>query len=188
MIKIVSIFLLSWLTLSVQAYTVPLKKGAKTPIQRVEPMNWWVGMQNPELQVLIYGKSMAAYRPEVNYPGVKIDRVVTTANPNYEFIYLTIAPETQPGEMEIVFKKDGKKAFAYSYPLLAREKNSAMRKGFDQSDVIYLLMPDRFANGNPANDSHPDVTEKRTEAIPTDGTAAIFRELSTTWTICRIWA
>ena len=95
---------------------------------------------------LIYGKNMAAYRPEVNYPGVKIDRVVTTANPNYEFIYLTIAPETQPGEMEIVFKKDGKKAFAYSYPLLAREKNSAMRKGFDQSDVIYLLMPDRFAN------------------------------------------
>ncbi len=166
MVKIISIFLLSWLTLSVQAYTVPLKKGAKTPIQRVEPMNWWVGMQNPELQILVYGKNMAAYRPEVNYPGVKIDRVVTTANPNYEFIYLTIAPETQPGEMEIVFKKDGKKAFAYSYPLLAREKNSAMRKGFDQSDVIYLLMPDRFANGNPANDSHPDVTEKADRSNP----------------------
>lgn len=158
--KIVLLLFLSLLLCGAEANAGQVKKGMKSPVQRVEPMNWWVGMRNPELQILVYGKNVAAYRPEVVYPGVKINRVVTTENPNYQFIYLTIGADTPVGDMEIVFKKDGKTAFTYPYPLWKREENSAMRKGFDNSDAIYLLMPDRFANGNPANDSHPEVTEK----------------------------
>ncbi|MCM1031288.1 MAG: glycoside hydrolase family 13 protein [Oscillibacter sp.] len=158
--KIVLLLFLSLFLCGAETNAGQVKKGAKSPVQRVEPMNWWVGMRNPELQILVYGKNVAAYRPEVAYPGVKIDRVVTTENPNYQFIYLTIGADTPAGDMEIVFKKDGKTAFTYPYPLWKREENSAMRKGFDNSDAIYLLMPDRFANGNPANDSHPEVTEK----------------------------
>ena len=158
--KIVVLLFLSLLLCGAEANAGQVKKGTKSLVQRVEPMNWWVGMRNPELQILVYGKNVAAYRPEVAYPGVKINRVVTTENPNYQFIYLTIGADTPAGDMEIVFKKDGKTAFTYPYPLWKREENSAMRKGFDNSDAIYLLMPDRFANGNPANDSHPEVTEK----------------------------
>lgn len=71
----------------------------------MEPMNWWVGMKNPSLQLLVYGKDIAAYRPEISYPGVEIEKVVTTTNPNYQFIYLNIGKDTRPGEMDIVFKK-----------------------------------------------------------------------------------
>lgn len=162
---LIFIVLLS-LTSGVQAYTLPLKKKANMPVERVEPMNWWVGMQDPELQILVYGRNIAAYRPEVNYPGVKIERVVTTTNPNYQFIYLNIGKTAQPGQLPIVFRKEGKVAFTYDYPLLARRENSAMREGFNSSDVMYLLMPDRFANGNPVNDSHPDVTEKANRQDP----------------------
>ncbi len=164
--KMFLVLFLSLFICGAEANAGQVKKGVKSPVQRVEPMNWWVGMRNPELQILVYGKDIAAYRPEVAYPGVNIDRVVTTVNPNYQFIYLTIAPDAPAGEMDLVFKKDGKTAFAYSYPLLARGKNSALRKGFDNSDAIYLLMPDRFANGEPANDSHRDVAEKADRSNP----------------------
>ncbi len=164
--RMIGVILLLLCAMGVQAYTAALKKGAKIPVERVEPMNWWVGMQDPELQVLVYGRNMAAYRPEVNYPGVKIERVVTTTNPNYQFIYLSIDRTAQPGNLSFVFKKDGKIAFTYDYPLLARRENSAMREGFNSADVMYLLMPDRFANGNPDNDSHPDVVEKANRRDP----------------------
>lgn len=134
--------------------------AAKLDIKRVEPMNWWVGMNDPSLQVMVYGDKIGECRPETEYPGVTIERVVQTANPNYLFIYLNISEKAQPGVLDIHFKKNGKVQGTHSYPLLKREALSAQRKGFDSSDAIYLLMPDRFANGNPSNDSHPDVVEK----------------------------
>lgn len=159
------IFLLAFALVS-QTFAAQTKKKDKNPIQRVEPMNWWVGMKNPVLQLMVYGKDIASYHPEVDYPGVKIEQVVTTSNPNYQFIYLNIGKEAQPGEVDIVFKKNGKTAFVWPYPLLKREENSEQRVGFNTSDVVYLLMPDRFANGNPGNDSHPDVAEKADRQNP----------------------
>lgn len=135
-------------------------KAGKWEIKRVEPANWWAGMQNPELQVLIYGKDIARLQPEIHYPGVAISRVVTTENPNYQFLYLHFSPEVQPGHFDILFK-DGKKLVGkHRYELWERQPHSAERVGFNSSDAMYLLMPDRFANGNPQNDSHPGVTEK----------------------------
>lgn len=157
--RIVIMLLLSLWAFQLQA-TLPLRKGTKIPVQRVEPMNWWVGMQNPELQLMVYGKDIADYRPEIRYPGVEIKRIVSTTNPNYLFLYLHIGKTVKAGEMEIVFYRNGKKAFSWNYPLWEREKNSAERQGFNTSDIVYLLMPDRFANGNPANDSQDAVVEK----------------------------
>lgn len=135
--------------------------AAKLDIRRVEPMNWWTGMKNPVLQLMVYGEGISAFRPEVIYPGVSIDRTVTTVNPNYLFIYLTISPETRPGSFDIVFKDGKKVAGRYSYTLLQRREDSAEREGFDSSDAMYLLMPDRFANGDTTNDNRPDMAERR---------------------------
>lgn len=135
--------------------------AAKLNIRRVEPLNWWVGMKNPELQIMVYAPGISSLRPEVNRPGVTINRVETTINPNYLFIYLHIDPATEPGNLDIVFKNGKKTVGSYSYPLLKREEQSANRTGFNSSDAMYLLMPDRFANGDTANDNHPSVLEHR---------------------------
>lgn len=149
-----------------KAVNVEVKQTEKQPIQRVEPMNWWVGMNNPTVQVMVYGKDIATYRPEVEYPGVSVERVVTTVNPNYQFIYLHVRADAQPGDIPIAFKKGKKTVFTHRYPLLKRDTKSAQRKGFDSSDVVYLLMPDRFSNGNPANDSHSSTAEKADRSNP----------------------
>ena len=141
-------------------FTALALQAAKFDIKRVEPLNWWVGMNNPELQIMVYGDNIAAFRPEISYPGVRIDRIVTTPNPNYQFIYVTIDRQAKPGTFDVVFKDGKKTAGTYRYSLQERRAGSADRIGFNSSDAMYLLMPDRFANGDPSNDSHPDVAEK----------------------------
>jgi|APTNR8051073442_1049403.scaffolds.fasta_scaffold00003_129 glycosidase len=128
-------------------------------IQRVEPAFWWVGMKNPELQLLVYGKDIATAVATLQYEGVEITRTEKTENPNYQFIYLTINNTAKPGKFPITFQV-GKKKRVFTYELKQREKAGEEYKGFTSSDVIYLIMPDRFANGNPANDSHPETSEE----------------------------
>lgn len=120
---------------------------------KVEPAFWWSGMKNPELQLMVYGKDIAGYRPTVNTPGIYLKSAVTLESPNYLLIYLDLA-DAQPGQFDITFTKD-KNQFTYSYELKARKPGASAIKGFDSSDVLYLIMPDRFANGNPANDNLP---------------------------------
>lgn len=128
---------------------------------KVEPAFWWSGMKNPELQLMVYGKDIAGYRPTVNYPGVYLKSTVTLESPNYLLMYLDVA-DAQPGHFEITFTKD-KKQFTYSYELKARKPGASAIKGFDASDVLYLIMPDRFANGNPANDNLPMRTKYKVD-------------------------
>lgn len=120
---------------------------------KVEPAFWWSGMKNPELQLMVYGQDIAGYRPTVNTPGIYLKSAVTLESPNYLLIYLDLA-DAQPGHFDITFTKD-KNQFTYSYELKARKPGTSSIKGFDSSDVLYLIMPDRFANGNPANDNLP---------------------------------
>lgn len=120
---------------------------------KVEPAFWWSGMKNPELQLMVYGENISDYRPTVDYPGVNITSTVSLESPNYQLIYLDLT-DAQPGTFNITFTK-GKKSFTYPYELKARQTDAASRKGFDSSDVLYLIMPDRFANGNPENDNIP---------------------------------
>ena len=122
-------------------------------VDRVEPMFWWVGMKNPTVQLMVHGPEIATSEISLNYSGVKIQSVSRQENPNYVFIDLTISPEAKAGSFPILFRKGKKEVVSYTYELKSRESNSACRKGFDASDVIYLITPDRFVNGNPANDA-----------------------------------
>lgn len=122
-------------------------------VDRVEPTFWWVGMKNPTVQLMVHGQEIAATEITLNYPGVKIKTISRQENPNYVFIDLVISPEAKAGSFPIQFRKSKKEVVSYNYDLKNREPNSANRKGFDGSDVIYLITPDRFVNGNPDNDA-----------------------------------
>lgn len=119
-------------------------------IDRVEPLFWWSGMKNPELQLMVYGKDIAGFRPTIDYPGVYLKSCVSVESPNYLILYLDIA-EAKPGKFDINFVRDQEK-MTYPYELKQRRNNTDDIKGYDSSDVLYLIMPDRFANGDPAND------------------------------------
>ena len=122
-------------------------------VDRVEPTFWWVGMKNPTVQLMVHGQEIASTEISLNYPGVKIKTISRQENPNYVFIDLVISPEAKAGTFPIQFRKSKKEVVSYNYELKNREPNSASRKGFDGSDVIYLITPDRFVNGNSANDA-----------------------------------
>jgi glycosidase len=126
--------------------------AAPFQIQHVEPMNWWVGMKRTELQMMVHGDKIAELSPALHYPGVRITGVERTANPNYLFVNLKIGKETKAGEFKLQFKRGKEVVTTHPYRLEARRPQSAQRRGFDASDAIYLIMPDRFANGSTGND------------------------------------
>jgi neopullulanase len=139
-------------------------------IDRVEPLNWWVGFESPELQILVYGPDVSTSRVAIEYPGVTLKSVQIPENPNYLFLNLIVDPSTRAGTMPITFKR-GRNVLTVDYPLLERSGSTTRAQGFDASDVIYLIMPDRFANGNPENDTIPGMLEKadRNEAFGRHG-------------------
>ena len=118
----------------------------KTMIERVDPANWFVGMKNPQLQLMVYGKGIAAVQSvTTDYPGVQVDSIVCLDSPNYLFVYLDLSG-AQPGTMVLKFEGKGKR-FEVRYPLKQREMSGEKRVGFTNADVLYMLMPDRFAQG-----------------------------------------
>lgn len=125
---------------------------ATAQIDRVEPPNWWVGFKDTSLQLMVKGKDISFMTPSVLQPGVSIKEVHTGSSPNYLFIDLHFGPEAQAGTFEITFKAKGRKNITYPYSLKERVKTGEQYLGFDSSDVIYLITPDRFANADPAND------------------------------------
>ena len=121
-------------------------------IDRVEPPNWWIGFKDNSLQLLVKGEGISAYNPEIIHEGVSIVKVHKAKSPNYLFLDLTISEDANPGTFTIVFDTKGKKKLKYEYELKARSKKAEEFIGFNSSDVIYLITPDRFANSNPDND------------------------------------
>jgi len=130
-------------------------------IQHVEPLNWWVGMKNPHLQLLIQGNNVGEMTPHIHYKGVSIQKVSKGDSKNYLFIDLEIAENTKAGTFEIDFQQDKKTIYTYKYSLLAREKGTAEIQGFSSKDVIYLITPDRFANGDEKNDVVAEMKETK---------------------------
>ncbi len=143
-----------------------LQIQAKTDLKKVEPMNWWVGMNNPNLQLMVYGENISLTQPTLNYQGVQVREIHKVENPNYLFIDLMIGAETQPGKFTIEFKEGKKKVAQYEFELKGRNTKPNIHNGFNASDVIYLLMPDRFSNGNPGNDSTINTLEKANRQNP----------------------
>ncbi|MFC3115927.1 glycoside hydrolase family 13 protein [Cellvibrio fontiphilus] len=133
-------------------------------INRIEPANWWVGMKYNRVELLVHGDDISTTTPAVSYPGVDIVEVKKVDSANYLFVTIEIAPDAKPGHFPIEFTLDGKLKTKVDYALLAREKKSAERKGFSPKDAIYLITPDRFANGNPANDAMPGMLEQPNRA------------------------
>jgi neopullulanase len=136
------------------------------PVQKIEPPFWWAGMQEKNLQLLVYGKNISTFKPAFSHDGILLNEIVLVENPNYLFLYITIDSQTKPGKVPVTFTKRGEKPFTFLWEIKEREPGSAERKGFDQSDVIYLLMPDRFSNGNPSNDNMPGMLEKANRENP----------------------
>nr|WP_236958063.1 glycoside hydrolase family 13 protein [Joostella atrarenae] len=130
---------------------------AEAQIKKIEPPFWWSGMQKSEVQLMVYGDDISSLEPEID--GLEIKEVKKTENPNYLFITIE-TKGVSAKNYTINFKKDGKVVSKQAYEIKSRKENSANRKGFDSSDMIYLLMPDRFANGNPKNDSNSALKEK----------------------------
>jgi neopullulanase len=129
-------------------------------IDHLEPAFWWAGMQHKALQLLVHGKDIADLEPSLHYPGVRIAAVHRVANRNYLFVDLAIDADAAPGKFDIAFAAPGKGSVLYGYELQARAPGSAQRKGFSSADAIYQVMPDRFANGDPANDNISGMPDK----------------------------
>ncbi len=127
-------------------------------IDRVEPDNWWTGFNEQDVQLLVYGENIQSARASVDYPGVTLERTTLVKNPNYQFLTLRIHEEAEPGTVQINFTR-GNHTTTHDYEIRERSNSPNRNQGFDSSDVIYLLMPDRFANGNPDIDEIPGMLE-----------------------------
>ena len=153
------------LSLILAIFSLHLSAQTNYP-ERVEPPFWWTGFKCPNLQLMVHGNDIAFTIPEVDYPGVSIKSSSRLESPNYLFVDLQIDENTEPGKFEITFIRGTKPVASYTYELKQREPNSANRQGFDESDIIYLVLPDRFVNGDPSNDSQPGMLEKSDPANP----------------------
>ncbi len=120
-------------------------------VSRVDPTYWFVGMKNPRLQLLVHGPGIAGSQVSLpTYPGVTLEGFEKMSSPNYLLVNLTVGPQARPGQLKLQFK--GAKSFTYAYDLRARNTDPARTQGLTQADFIYMLMPDRFSNGDPKND------------------------------------
>lgn len=146
---------------------------AQTPsIERVNPTNWYVGMKNPKLQLLVYGKNINDCDVKINYQGVTLEKINKVENPNYIFLDLNVAPETKAGQINIELSKTiqiqkGRKKtidqiikITQPYQLNVRDKKPQV---IDSKDFIYLILPDRFSNGDPSNDKFSDMADPESD-------------------------
>ena len=135
------------MALMAQVMTMSAAKS-KVVIDRIDPTDWYVGLKNPQVQLMVYGKNIANVKDvKTDYPGAVIDSVVRLDSPNYLLIYMNIG-KAQAGTMTLTFDKQ-----KVNYQLKQREMSGDKRQGFDNSDVLYMLMPDRFAQGQGHNPS-----------------------------------
>nr|WP_314545091.1 glycoside hydrolase family 13 protein [uncultured Empedobacter sp.] len=141
-----------------------LSTFAFAQIQKVEPMFWWKGMKNPEVQILVYGKDISKYNIELS-DNVKIQNLQKTENPNYVFVTIN-TNEVNKSSFKINIKNKNKIVDSYTYELKDRQPNSANRSSFTSKDMVYLIMPDRFANGDESNDSKKELIDKANRSIP----------------------
>lgn len=124
----------------------------KITINKIEPGNWWTGMKLNKIQLMVYGKNLEGASAKFNTPEIKVEKVHKIANHAYAFIDITISKNISPRDYELVLSKGSEKT-AFKFPILKKEKDKNRFQGFSDKDVIYLIMPDRFDNGDVANDS-----------------------------------
>jgi len=137
-----------------------VSQSFQAQIEKVEPPYWWVDMKHDQLELLIYGKDIAQFTASVDNTNIQISEVKKTENSNYLFLNLDLSKATS-GKFNINFSKKGKRTnYSVTYELKERTQDSKLREGFDSSDVIYLITPDRFANADMSNDIVKTMNEK----------------------------
>jgi len=129
-------------------------------IERIEPPNWWIGFNNNQLELLVKGENINTFTISTNYPGVTINNINKADSPNYLFVNLTIDKKTKPGLMKLNFIDETGNRFIHKYQLSKKRSNVNNSEGFNNSDVVYLITPDRFSNGDESNDSFNSLKEK----------------------------
>ncbi len=134
--------------------------SSQSEINRIEPPNWWVGMNYSEIEILVYGKNISHLTPNLSYEGVSLVSHKSYENPNYLFLNISISKNTKPGSLIFSFSEGTKTVLKQNYELKPREEGRQNIKGFDASDVMYLITPDRYANGDPSNDNMEGMREK----------------------------
>ena len=146
--------------------TTAMAAKPKINVKHVEPLSWWVGMEMP-LQLMVNGNAIAECDVEIlpADTGVKVTAIHKAESPNYIFVDVAISNEAQAGDYTLRFT-NGKRKFDYKYTIAERREGSRERESFTTADFVYLIMPDRFANGNPTNDSTDDTAEKADRTKP----------------------
>lgn len=130
-----------------------------TPVQRVDPPFWWTGMSNDTLELTFYDINIQRHSVRLTNENTKILNITRPANKNYLFVEIVIGDNQQPGQLEFILTDEKKKEKRFLYTLKARE-NLNRKRGLNPDDLIYLVFPDRFANGDPSNDAYPNLNEK----------------------------
>ena len=130
-------------------------------IKRIDPTDWFVGMKNAKLQLMVYGESIGKTQVSTAWPGVRIDSVVRLDSPNYLLVYLDLS-DAKAGNMPLVFTQ-GKQKSTINYRLREREMSGEQRRGFSNADVLYMLMPDRFASSGTKKHPMPGLNTYRVD-------------------------
>lgn len=132
---------------------------SNTSLERVEPPNWFIGFKDTSLQLLVKEDNIGAATPEISYNGVSINKVHKAKSPNYLFIDLDIVSSTKSGKFDITFNFDDGSKKTHTYELKQREKSAEDFVGFNNTDAIYLITPDRFSNADESNDVNTTMNE-----------------------------
>lgn len=133
---------------------------SQNKIERLEPANWWIGMEHQNIQLLVYGKNIADLDPKIESTDLTIRQVTKVQNPNYLFLDILINTNANAGTINIDFYQNKIKITSHPFQLLDRKRGADEIVGFDSRDAIYLITPDRFANGNPSNDNIEGMKQK----------------------------
>ncbi|MDE7152169.1 MAG: cyclomaltodextrinase N-terminal domain-containing protein, partial [Candidatus Amulumruptor sp.] len=131
-------------------------KTSTPGVERIDPPHWWVGMASDTLQLMVYGPGIGNAEMTIagSHPGVEIAETVKLDSPDYLVAYLTVAPDAEPQTVGLDFRMPGKKGAVAHVDYQLRERHTTGAAGFDTSDALYLIMPDRFAKGHAANEGH----------------------------------
>ena len=162
--------------MAVLSLLFPFSSKSYAVIKKVAPTFWWVGMKNPELQVLLYGDDISSSEVSISSKDIYLKEIVRQSNSNYLIIYLDLNDasnsnyliiyldlnDAKAQKFDIILKK-GRKITKVPYELKERIRKGSDIEGFTASDVLYLIMPDRFSNGNPENDVVPGMLENKVD-------------------------
>jgi hypothetical protein len=162
--KTFTLLLLNFLLLFLISFSGTLQ-AKKYAIEHLEPLSWWNKMQSNQLQLMIHGKDISSLTPKISHPDITIINVNKVINNNYLFLDLQLANTIEAGDYEIAFYQDNTKILSQSYRINERNKISAAATSFSGKDVIYLLTPYRFANGDVNNDNVKPLKEQNNRTL-----------------------